>query len=306
MNKKYKLALFILLPVGVTLLATLWLRGHDIAVLNSKGIIANRERDLMITATLLMLIVVIPVFALTFFIAWKYRASNAKAKYKPDWDHSRVAEFTWWAVPTVIIFVLAVITWKGTHELDPFKPLSASTEPVAIQVVALQWKWLFIYPQQNIASVNLVQFPEDTPINFEITADAPMNSFWIPQLGGQVYAMSGMKTRLHLMADETGNYRGSSANISGEGFAGMKFTARASAQTDFEKWLQSAKNSPAHLSFKEYNKLAKPSKGNLVTYYSSTEADLLGKIVRKFTTPTLDREYGNRSGGLSNYGEVHN
>lgn len=299
--KKYRLLFFILLFLGITSLLAVFLLGNDIAVLSPKGMIASKERDLIVTTTLLMLIVVVPVFILTFSIAWKYRATNKRAKYNPDWDHNRLIEFSWWAIPSIIIFVLALITWKSTHDLDPFKPLNTGTQPIKVQVVALQWKWLFIYPQENIASVNFVQFPDRTPVNFEITADAPMNSFWVPQLGGQVYAMAGMKTKLHLIADQPGSYNGSSANISGRGFARMRFIAKASSQSDFEDWVRLVKNSPKRLTLDEYSKLARPSENNPATYYSSTEEGLLDTIVMKFLTPTDGRQGGDHHEGSSDY-----
>jgi len=219
--KKYKPLLGVVLLLGIVLLFATLIRGHTVAVFDSKGLIADKQRRLIITTVLLSLIVVVPVYVMAFAIAIRYRDSNKTAKYTPDWDHSRILEFIWWAVPCAIILVLAIITWNSSHDLDPFKALKSDKKPLTIEVVALQWKWLFIYPEQGIASVNLVGLPVDTPINFEITSDAPMNSFWLPQLGGQVYAMSGMSSELHLMADEPGTYNGVSANISGEGFAGI-------------------------------------------------------------------------------------
>lgn len=275
---------------------TIFLQSNNIAVLNPKGLIANQERDLMVTATLLMLIVVIPVFILTFFIAWKYRASNKKAKYTPEWDHNRVIETIWWVIPLALIMVLSVMIWKSSHDLDPFKPIETSVKPLTIQVVALQWKWLFIYPESKLASVNFIQFPEDTPINFEVTADAPMNSFWIPSLGGQIYAMSGMSTKLHLMADEVGDFKGSSANISGRGFSGMRFTARASSKVDFETWLQSVKQSEVPLSMDEYNKVARPSENHPAVYYSSVEEGLYNKVIMKYMVPMLDHHGSDHDG----------
>jgi len=201
MSKKLKLVGFLLLSLGVVLLVAGYLHGHSIAVLNPQGFIANKERGLIVTITLLMLIVVIPVFALTFAIAWKYREGNTAARYSPEWDHNRWVEAVWWAVPLVLITVISMISWSSSHELDPFRPLRSANPPITIQVVALQWKWLFIYPDQNIATVNFVQFPANTPVDFQITSDAPMNSFWIPQLGGQIYAMAGMSTQLHLMEE---------------------------------------------------------------------------------------------------------
>lgn len=282
---KFKLLLCVVLVLGVALLAAWYLGSHNIAVLNPKGIIASQQRDLILFTVLLSLIVVVPVFVMVFTFAWKYRAGNSKARYAPDWDHHKIAEAIWWVVPLILISIVAVITWKSSHDLDPFKPINTKTRPVTIQVVALQWKWLFIYPEYDVASVNFVQFPVDTPVNFEVTADAPMNSFWIPQLGGQIYAMAGMKTQLHLMADETGSYYGSSANISGEGFAGMKFTAKASTLVDFTEWVRSAKQAQP-LALAEYNKLALPSKNNSVTYYSLKERGLYDEVVNKYMAPT--------------------
>jgi cytochrome o ubiquinol oxidase subunit II len=188
-------------------------------------------------------------------------------------------------VPLILISILAVITWKSSHDLDPFKPLNSSTPPMTIQVVSLQWKWLFIYPKQNIATVNLVQFPVNTPISFEITSDAPMNSFWIPQLGGQIYAMSGMSTHLQLMASQPGEYRGESANISGAGFAGMHFSAKASSAADFDQWVQLVRLTKGSLSDAAYNKLAAPTQNDPVSYYSSVSNGLYNTVVDKYMAP---------------------
>ncbi len=239
----------------------------------------------MLITVLLGVIVIIPVFTMLFTIAWKYRADNTKAKYEPEWDHSRLFETIWWGVPCVIILVLGVITWQAAHTLDPYKQLDSKAKPINVQVVALQWKWLFIYPEEQIASVNMVQFPEDRPINFQITADAPMNSFWIPKLGGQIYAMSGMSTNLHLIADHIGEYAGSSANISGEGFAGMKFTAKATSEADFDAWVNTTKQSSNMLDMTEYTKLASPSKDVSPKTYMLMQNDLYDKIVMKYMAP---------------------
>ncbi len=290
MSKKYKLIMTTLISIIVielVFLLVISMQGSSFELLDPKGIIAFEQRNLLIFATLLSLVIVIPVFALTFFIVWKYRASNVKAKYSPDWDHSNKIEAVWWGVPIVLIIILGVVTWNSSHALDPRKALVSDKKPVTVQVVALQWKWLFIYPQYNVASVNYLQFPEDTPVNFEITADAPMNSFWIPQLGGQIYAMNGMKTKLHLMASESGDYRGSSANFSGAGFAGMKFIARASSQADFDSWIQSLKRSPNTLNMTSYAKLAEPSKDNPPATYVS-QSGLFGMIMMKYMEPAME------------------
>lgn len=282
---KYKLAFLLLVFIAIVVLIVVFLSGQNIAVLNPKGIVALRERNLILTAIILGLSVVIPIIILTFFIAWRYRDSNPSAKYTPDRQHSKLSELTWWAIPAVVIFILAIITLKNTHALDPYKPLDTTTKPLTIQVVALQWKWLFIYPEEDIASVNFVQFPANTPINFELTADAPMNSFWIPQLGGQMYAMAGMRTKLQLMSDTTGVFAGSAAEISGRGFAGMKFSAKATSRADFESWVNEVKESKEMLDLGEYNKLAKPSENNKVVYYTLNEEKLYDSIVMKFMEP---------------------
>ncbi len=294
MNKKYKriiLAVAFLGVAGVGTIATLYLGAHNIAVLNPKGTIADQQRQLMTTAVLLMAVVVVPVFALAFGIAWRYRAGNTKAKYSPDLAGNRWAETVWWLVPIAIICALAVITWQSSHDLDPFKPLASKAQPVHIQVIALDWKWLFIYPEQHIATVNFVQFPVNTPVDFDITADAPMNSLWIPQLAGQIYAMPGMSTQLHLMAGEAGDYRGSTANISGDGYAGMVFTARASTQADFDTWVASTQKSPSHLTLAGYNDLAKPTKNVPPAFYAfpASSAGLYTTTIMKYMAPSAQK-----------------
>ncbi len=229
--------------------------------------------------------VLIPALVLTVVIAYRYRESNKKATYRPDWEYSLLAESIWWGLPFIIVSILSVIVWRSSHELNPYEPLKSDVKPIVIQVVALQWKWLFIYPEQGIASLNVVQFPEKTPINFHITADAPMNSFWIPQLGGQIYAMPGMSTQLHLIANEVGSYRGSSANISGRGFAGMTFKANSLTQDDFDSWVTSAQRSPNHLGFTEYNTLIPASENNPVVIYQLDDTGLYDDIVMKYMMP---------------------
>lgn len=265
--------------------AIIFIRQKSIAVFQPAGTIASQERDLMLIATFLMLIVVVPVFILTAVIAWRYREGNTKAKYTPEWDHSRLAESVWWGFPLLIILILSVITWQSSHSLDPFRPLASNNAPMTIQVVALQWKWLFIYPEQNIATTNLVHLPEKTPIRFEITADAPMNSFWIPQLGGQIYAMAGMSTHLHLMADKPGNYAGSSANLSGGGFADMKFIAAADSEANFKTWVNSVKQGPNTLNTYSYELIAKPNIHHSPQYYSSVKQGLYEDVIAKYMAP---------------------
>jgi cytochrome o ubiquinol oxidase subunit 2 len=282
MSNRRKLIFLIALALGILLLSVIYFSNHDVAVLQPKGTIGEKERNLMLVALGLSVIVVLPVFTMLFMFAWKYREGNTKAKYDPKLTGSRKLETIWWAVPFLIIFILSIITWNSSHDLDPFKPIQANKAPINIQVIAMQWKWLFIYPDQNIASVNFVQFPVNTPINFQITSDAPMNSFWIPDLGGQIYAMSGMSTQLHLMAIKTGDFQGRSANISGEGFSSMNFTARVTDSFDYTQWAVQAKVSQNYLNLDSYNQLAKPSKNILPKYYSLEDPSLYNTVVNKY------------------------
>jgi len=258
---------------------------NNIAVLFPKGIIALQERNLLFIIQALMLLVIIPVYILTFIFSWKYRVNNPKAKYDPDLVDNRLAEYIWWGLPCILTLIVGAITWVETYRLDPLKPIESDKKPMTIQVVALQWKWLFIYPEEKIASLNFVQFPKQIPIHFEITADAPMNSFWIPHLAGQIYAMPKMRTELNLIADVEGDFRGSSANLSGEGFAGMHFIARASSEEDYHHWSESAKKSTKVLSMEEYNKLAAPSENNPAEIYQLKDEQLFNQIIMKYMHP---------------------
>jgi cytochrome o ubiquinol oxidase subunit 2 len=282
MHRKYKIAFGILLGLSVLVLTSLYLYQTPMAVLDPQGEIGYKEKDLIWISTWLMLIIVIPVLIMTVIFAWKYRASNKEANYDPKWDNSITAELIWWSFPLVIVIILSVITWKACHDLDPFKPIANRGKALEVQVVALQWKWLFIYPEEKIATVNWVQFPKDVPVHFNITADAPMNSFWIPQLGGQIYAMSGMSAELYLVADEYGTFRGSSSNLSGEGFAGMIFSAVSCTPEEFKKWVDEAKNSSLRLNGKAYEELVVPSINNPVSLYVLETPDLYDRILMKY------------------------
>lgn len=270
-----------MLFLGAVLFFSLFPYDGVFDVLEPKGEIGVKERELIIVASLLMAIVGIPVIIATMIISWRYRAENKKAKYTPDWDKNHLAEAIWWGFPSLIVVFLSILCWKTSHELDPYKPIVTGVKPLRIQVVALQWKWLFIYPEEKIATVNFIQFPKDTPLNFEITADAPMNSFWIPQLGSQIYAMPGMMTKLHLIANETGTFRGCSANLSGSGFAGMTFSAKASSQEEYNQWVKSVRSSRASMTLDEYRQLAEPSAYQPVSTYALQEEGLFDWVVMK-------------------------
>jgi len=281
MKRAFKVIIISLLIIAIGALTAYYISSHNIAVLEPKGMIGLKERELIITASLLMLIVVIPVLVLAIVFGWKYREGR-DAKHTPDWEHNSIAECCWWGVPVVIIIILAVITWKTSHELNPFKPIHNGKKPIEIQAVALNWKWLFIYPEEQIATVNYVRFPEHTPINFEITADAPMNSFWIPQLGGQIYAMPAMRTSLHLIANEVGEFEGRSSNISGKGFAGMIFKAEATSEKDFNEWVTHVKNSGKTLTWDGYRSLVEPSEYNNVEVFGNVSEHLFDQILMQY------------------------
>lgn len=271
----------VILVVAFLALAAWYLHRTNIPVLEPAGPVAAGERHLLILAVLLMLIVVIPVFVLTFVIVWRYRETNHKATYRPNWDHSRLAESIWWLIPGVLILTLALITWQGTYQYDPYRPLASETHAMNIDVVALDWRWLFIYPDQHMASMNEVWFPVNTPVNFHITADAPMNSFWIPQLAGQIYAMPGMNTDLHVMASRQGTFFGRSANISGKGFAGMQITARSVTNASFKSWVKRAQAMP-QLTAYQYDDLAQASTDTQHYLYSKPIHGLYQLILNKY------------------------
>jgi cytochrome o ubiquinol oxidase subunit 2 len=258
------------------------LAGCNLVVFNPKGDVARDERDLIILATGLMLLVVIPVIVMTFVFAYRYRATNKKARYSPRWASSHKIEAVVWGVPFLIICVLGWVTWETTHALDPYRPLNSDTPPINVQVVATDWKWLFIYPDLGIASVNELAMPVNTPVNFTITSDAAMTSFFIPALGGQIYAMAGMQTKLHLIANEIGQYRGIAANYNGRGFSDMHFSTLALSGADYETWVNKVKNAPSQLDQKSYAELAKPSVAHKIIYYSAVQARLFLDIVDKY------------------------
>lgn len=285
-KRKNKIVFFALVALGLIGVAAWYLHRTNIPVLEPAGTVGEKERNLILFTLGLSLVVVIPVYIMLFAFAWRYREGNKKpAKYSPELAGNRYAEAVWWLIPTVIITILSVVTWNSSHALDPYRSLASSTRPLRIQVIAMQWKWLFIYPDQHVASVNFFQFPKDTPLDFQITSDAPMNSLWIPQLGSQIYAMPGMTTKLHLQADKTGNFNGWSANISGEGFARMTFVAKSSSQSAFNDWMNQAKQSGDKLNVAAYQQLACPGESP-VRYYAPVQDGLFQAQVTKYIVPT--------------------
>ena len=261
------------------------LSGCKGGILDPKGQIGIDEKNLIIIATVLMLLVVVPVIVMTLYFAWKYRDTQTHEIYAPKWAHSNKIEAAVWAVPIVIVIILGVITWVSTQELDPYKPIEGKGKHLTVEVVSLNWKWLFIYPEQGIATVNELVFPANVPVEYKITSESTMNSFFIPQLGSQIYSMAGMETKLHLIANEPGTFKGFSANYSGAGFTGMKFNAIATpTQAGFDKWVSDVKaNSSANnLTHANYVELAKASENNPVAYYGKVEDSLFHTIIMKY------------------------
>ena len=258
------------------------LGGCSMVLFDPKGDIGVQEKNLILIALGLMLLVVIPVIALTLYFAWRYRESNTKAKYAPTWAHSTAIEIVVWTIPCIIVATLAVLIWKTTHILDPYKPIESNVKPVRVEVVALNWKWLFIYPDYGVASVNQLALPVDTPVDFRLTAESLMNSFFIPQLGSQVYAMSGMQTQLHLIANSEGTYAGRSSAFSGPGFSDMDFNTVVTSRGEFDAWVAHAKASPKALDVAAYDVLQQPSRKNAVTLYSNVAPGLFDGIVYQY------------------------
>ncbi len=254
----------------------------NILLFHPKGPIGDAERFVIIVAIALMLIVVIPVAVMDLLFPRKYRSTNPKATYMPKWSRSAKIEWVVWLVPAVIVAILGTLIWHFTFHLDPYKPIDTGVKPVNIEVVSMDWKWLFIFPDQNIAAVNQLVFPVGVPLSFRITSDTVMTSFFIPQLGSQIYAMAGMQTRLHLLADEPGTYLGQNQHFSGRGFTGMHFKAIAVSPKEFEAWIQKVKLSPDKLDPARYRELEKPSANYPVTIFSSVTPGLFDGIIRKY------------------------
>jgi cytochrome o ubiquinol oxidase subunit 2 len=275
---------------SLILFAMLALGGCNVVVMDPSGYIAAQQRNLIVTSTILMLLIIVPVMALTVFFAWKYRQSNKDAEYQPEWHHSTRLEVVIWSAPLAIIIALGAVTWVHTHTLDPYRPLeristteavTAQHKPLTVEVVSLNWKWLFFYPDLGIATINELAAPVDTPINFRITSSDLMNSFYIPALAGQVYSMAGMETRLHAVINKPGTYDGISANYSGAGFSGMHFKFLGMSEADFTAWVEKVKSTGGDLSVAAYQEQARPSENVPVHYYKSVAPDLYHDILNR-------------------------
>ena len=278
MLRRTSLAAFLALPL---------LAGCESVVLAPSGDIAAQQRDLLVTATLLMLIIIIPVMALTIYFAWKYRAGR-NAEYDPDFHHSTGLELVIWAAPLAIIICLGAVTWVGTHLLDPYRPLDrvaegrpAAAGPLEVEVVAMDWKWLFIYPQYGVATVNELVAPVDRPISFRLTSTEVMNAFYVPALAGMIYAMPGMESRLHAVINYAGTYDGFSANYSGAGFSRMRFKFHGMTEAAFDEWVAEAKAGEGRMDRPRFLDLARPSEAEPVQRFASVDPELFRRIVNR-------------------------
>lgn len=255
----------------------------NMSLAQSKGPIGESEYKILIIASVLMLIVILPVFVMAFWFSYKYRASKSDKSYQPDWASSKTIEWLIWSVPILIVVILSYITITKTYELDPYLPLEHPSEELKIEVVSLDWRWLFIYPEQGVASVNELVIPENTALSFRLTSSSVMTSFFIPQLGSQMYAMSGMQTRLHLMANEKGEFTGQNQEFSGKGYKNMHFKVKSVSEESFKKWINQAKNSSDTLNQNSFNQLSQPDTTRNVFYFSSVQNSLFDFILSKNT-----------------------
>ena len=285
MKKKLPITLFLIIIFLVIGWFSYLLTQVDLQVLNAKGIIAAKESYIIMFSMGLMLAIAIPVVIAAYFVVWKFRSGNKKSKHMPEWTGNKyIKGFYWMFFISIALFFFAVV-WFTAHDLDPYKPIPSENEEMVIQVVALRWKWLFIYPEENIATVNFIQIPVNTPVRFSLTADGPMNSFWIPQLSGQIYSMAAMETTIHMKGDVLGDFQGGAAEINGEGFSGMRFTTRVSSKKDYDLWLEKARNSPSPLDKVTYKKLSEPSEYNSVVFYSPIDDNVYDDIMMRYMLP---------------------
>ena len=261
------------------------LGGCSEGVLNPQGPIAFAERQILFNSLGIMLAIVIPTILATLGVAFWFRSSNSRAVYMPDFTYSGRLEMIVWSIPAMTVLLVGGVAWVGAHDLDPRRAISSTVKPVKVQVVSLDWKWLFIYPDQGIASVNRLTVPVGTPISFELTSSGVMNSFFVPQLGSQIYTMSGMATHVQLQADHPGTYPGLSAQFSGDGFADMRFTVDAVPADEFARWVTTTRSTGPTLDAGTYADLAKPSERVSPFTYRAVASDLFNRIVISGTTP---------------------
>jgi cytochrome o ubiquinol oxidase subunit II len=255
-------------------------------VLDPAGPVGAAEKTILLNSLGIMLVIVIPTIVGTLIVAWWFRASNKRARSWPTWEYSGRIELVTWSIPAMVVLLLGGTAWVGSHDLDPPRPLTSSVKPLRVQVISLDWKWLFIYPDQGVASVNRLVVPAGTPISFSLTSASVMNSFFVPQLGTQIYTMHGMTTRLHLQADRPGSYPGLSAQFSGDGFSHMRFTVDAVSTTAFNAWLTEAGKAPP-LNNVSYTALAAPSKQDAVKSFGGVSPGLFEAIASGKPPPLI-------------------
>ena len=272
--------------VGALTLCSL-LVGCAHGVLDPKGPIGADEKVILFDATAIMLVVVVPVIICTLAFAWWFRSHNARALRLPDWEYSGRIELVTWSIPAMIVLFLAGMTWISTHDLDPPKALQSEVKPLQIEVVSLDWKWLFIYPGEQVALVNQLVIPINTPIHFKLTSATVMNSFFVPQLGSQIYTMAGMTTQLNLLASESGTFAGLSAQFSGDGFSDMRFDVRAVPEEEFKAWLTSAHANTEQLDISRYLQLAAPSQHVEPAIFGQVSTGLFDDIVHNHGSPVI-------------------
>ncbi|HJP98864.1 MAG TPA: ubiquinol oxidase subunit II [Rhodanobacteraceae bacterium] len=279
---------------GLLLIPLLLLGGCNLVLLDPSGDVAHRQSDIMIITTIIIALIIVPVLVAIGVVAWRYRASNKQARFDPYWDHSPQLELVVWAVPLLIIIAVGAVSWIGTHQLDPYrsldriapgKPVAADVKPLEVDVVSLRWKWLFLYPQYGIATVNELAAPVNRPIRFKLTADTMMDSFFVPALAGQIYTMPGMQTILHGVINKPGVYRGFSANFSGSGFTDMRFKFHGLSTQDFDRWVAKARAAGGDLDLAAYNKLRQPSRAAPVHYYAKFDANLYDRVLNLCVEP---------------------
>jgi len=260
---------------------SLMLAGCGSGVLDPAGPIGRSERIILLDTLAIMLAIVVPAIIAALAVAWWFRASNSHARYRPDWSYSGMLELIVWSIPLMVVLFLGGIGWVSSHDLDPYKPISSSAKPLEVEVVSLDWKWLFIYPDQSIASVNRLVIPAGVPVHFRLTSATVMNSFFVPRLGSQIYTMAGMTTQLSLEADKPGTYPGLSAQFSGTGFSGMNFAVVAISPGGFAKWITATQSSGAALDTDAFARLAKPSQDNPAITYGQVSPRLFEIIISR-------------------------
>ena len=275
--------------LAIVLTGAAMLGGCSEGVLDPKGPIAAAERQILSNSLGIMLAIVIPTILVTLGVAWWFRSSNTRARYLPNFNYSGRLEILVWSVPAMTVLLVGGVAWVGSHDLDPRKPIASAAKPLSVQVVSLDWKWLFIYPDQGIATVNQLTIPVGTPVSFELTSTGVMNSFFVPQLGGQIYTMAGMMTRLQVQADDAGTYPGLSAQFSGEGFSDMRFDVEAVPAESFAQWVEATRNTGPVLDAPAYTDLAKPSQAVAPFTYRSVAPNLFNGIL------TAEIDTGGRS-----------